>query len=142
MKVLMVCLGNICRSPAAEGIFSNRFPDIEFDSAGTGSWHVGHPPDHRSIEVCGNHGVDIASLRARQVTAVDGEHFDLILGMDQSNVRNLKAIIPQEFHDKIHPIDAHEVGDPYYGIMDGFEVMFQHLEQAADKWAIIWESAN
>ncbi len=138
----MVCLGNICRSPAAEGIFRDRFPKVKFDSAGTGSWHIGHPPDRRSVAVCKKHGIDISSLRARQVVESDGAYFDLILGMDRNNIDDLRDIISPEFHHKIKMIDENEVNDPYYSSSDGFEIMFQHLEKAAKKWKKRFEEGN
>lgn len=142
MKILMVCLGNICRSPAAEGIFRDRFPAITFDSAGTGPWHVGKFPDHRSIAVCKKHDVDISMLLGRQVTAKDGEVFDLIFSMDRNNTDDLYDIIPTKNHHKIHMIDVIEVSDPYFATNDGFEIMFQHLEKAADKWAVRFEAGD
>ncbi|ASZ09507.1 MULTISPECIES: low molecular weight protein-tyrosine-phosphatase [Chitinophaga] len=93
MKILMVCLGNICRSPLAEGIMRHLAQqnglDWEIDSAGTGDWHVGDPPDHRAIKVGHRHGVDIAHLRGRQFTADDFDHFDAIFTMDLNNYRDV-----------------------------------------------------
>ncbi len=134
MKICMVCLGNICRSPAAEGIFKKKFPHWIIDSAGTSAWHIGQPPDKRSIEVCQKHGVDISLQRARQITAKDGEKFDLLLAMDRQNIDDLYHIIDQKYHPKIHLIDHHEVNDPYYSASDGFEIMFQQLENATNRW--------
>lgn len=139
-KILCVCLGNICRSPAAEGIFRfkinerKKSADFLIDSAGTGSWHVGDHPDRRSIQVCDTHGVDISNLCARQLVESDGEAFDFIFGMDRSNIENIKKIIPEQYHHKVHMFDDHEVNDPYYSAFDGFEIMYQQLERAADRW--------
>ena len=152
MKILCVCLGNICRSPAAEGILRYQInqkiqscplekggrrgflENISVDSAGTGSWHVGEPPDKRSTKVCHGHNIDISDQRSRQLVSEDGEIFDLILCMDQSNIANAKDIIPSEYHHKIQLFDNHEVNDPYYSLFDGFEIMFQQLERAAERW--------
>lgn len=134
MKILMVCLGNICRSPAAEGIFRQKSTDWEIDSAGTGSWHVGNPPDKRSMDVCARNGIDISNLRARQVIASDGEYFDVILGMDRNNVDDLHMILDEKYHHKIKMIDKDEVLDPYFSPIDGFDVMFQHIETSAEEF--------
>lgn len=138
MNILCVCLGNICRSPAAEGILRNlaiqKDLDIMVDSAGTGGWHIGDHPDRRSIEICKKHNIDITHLISRKVNEKDGKEFDLILCMDYSNIESTKAIIAPEFHHKIQLFDEREVGDPYYGMYDGFENMFLQLEKAAHCW--------
>jgi protein-tyrosine phosphatase len=139
MKVLFVCLGNICRSPAAEGIFRNHFPDIHFDSAGTTNYHAGHGPDTRSTQVCQDHKVDINQLKARPLTSADGEIFDYILVMDEANLINTKKIIEPQHHKKIHQIDKHEIRDPYFSHADGFEIMFQHLESTLKHWKNQWK---
>ena len=95
-SILFVCLGNICRSPLAEGVLrtvlAEQSKDLAIDSAGTGGWHAGEEPDRRSIAVAAKHGVDISGQRARKVLAQDFTRFDLILGMDRANVRDLKAL--------------------------------------------------
>ncbi len=138
----MVCLGNICRSPAAEGIMRQKLlengyqeeVDFVLDSAGTGSWHIGHPPDPRSQEVCERYGIDITALRARLLEVEDGKNYDYIFGMDYSNVDNIKNTIGVDYHDKVFMFDVHEVNDPYYSASDGFEIMYQHLEKASEVW--------
>ena len=133
-KLLFICLGNICRSPAAEGIARKIFPkDWEIDSAGTGGWHTGDSPDPRSIEVCKNHGIDISMLKARPVRIADDEYFDFLIAMDEQNVRDLKRIFPQKNHHKIIMLDEISVADPYYGGDNGFEIMYQHIEKSLKK---------
>lgn len=142
IKILVFCLGNICRSPAAEVILRDKLIaagyqeglDFELDSAGTGSWHIGGAPDERSIAVCARHGLDSSHLRARQLETADGAYYDLILGMDESNLDNAKKIIAPEYHHKIQLFDKIEVRDPYFGISDGFEIMYQQLENASQVW--------
>jgi protein-tyrosine phosphatase len=134
-SVLFVCLGNICRSPLAEGVFrttvekaglSDRFL---IDSAGTGGWHAGDPPDPRSIEVAARHGIDLTAQRARQVTDRDFEKFSIILAMDSDNLSTLKSRTR-----KGHPglrlflnSPPTNVPDPYYGGEDGFEQVYQMI---------------
>jgi len=141
-KILCVCLGNICRSPTAEGILQNTFEEKGFtegtdfflDSAGTGGWHVGEPPDKRSVLVCQKYGIDISNLRARKLEISDGERFDLLLGMDQENIFNIQEIIPQRYHQKIFLFDDSEVSDPYYGTEESFKQMFRQLKKASERW--------
>lgn len=141
-KILCVCLGNICRSPAAEGILRKQFlaqgkeegKDFMIDSAGTGDWHVGYAPDKRSQAVCDKYGIDISNLKARKIREQDGSDFDLILGMDCTNLENIKKVIPQTHHEKIYLFDEKEVNDPYYAAIEGFEIMYQQLEQASKKF--------
>lgn len=135
----MVCLGNICRSPLAEGIFRQRAREMGIehvfvDSAGTSAYHVGEPPDPRSIAVAARHGIDIRSLRARQLAPDDGERFDWILVMDNQNLRTVQRMLPAS-HSKIHkllrwhaPMNTPDVPDPYYGGEAGFEQVFQLLD--------------
>lgn len=127
MKILLVCLGNICRSPAAEGIARSLYPEWEFDSAGTGSWHIGDPPDTRSLLVCKDHGIDISDLRARKIRIGDDEYFDWIIGMDHQNILDLKNILSEKYHHKIIMLDKDPVEDPYFGGVEGFEIMYQHI---------------
>ena len=142
MKVLMVCLGNICRSPLAEGILKVKAKekglDWEVDSAGTSGWHVGELPDRRSIAVAKQNGIDIMDQRSRQVHPSDFENYDLILAMDASNYNELKKQATTEQTQKIkmilnysYPNENRRVPDPYYE--GGFELVFQLLEQACGK---------
>lgn len=143
MKVLFVCLGNICRSPTAEGVFRHYVEQaglsdqVTIDSAGTSDWHIGKTPDPRTIAAAAQRGYDVSTLRGRQATAEDFNEFDLILAMDQSNLTNLQAIQPA--HSKAElalylprfGISPDEVPDPYYGGEDGFELVLDMLEQAS-----------
>ncbi len=141
MKVLMVCLGNICRSPLAEGILKDKIKaknlDWTVDSAGTGSWHVGDTPDSRSIAVAATHGLDITDQRGRQFKAADLESYDLIFAMDSSNYQNiLKLASSDAQREKVQLVMNMEkpgynqnVPDPYYGD-DGFEDVYQMLDRA------------
>ncbi len=147
-KILIVCMGNICRSPAAEGILKvefqkagfevfqegDNFADVFIDSAGTHSYHIGSPPDSRSVEVCQKYGIDISNYKARRLEKIDGEIFDLILVMDSQNMKDAKEIISPENHFKIHYFSDSEVADPYYGGKEGFEKMFAQLRKSAVKW--------
>lgn len=140
-SVLFVCMGNICRSPLAEGIFRKGLTDagleaqVEIDSAGTGNWHAGDAPDIRSIETAGRHGIDISMQRARQIEALDFDRFDLVLAMDRSNEATLKARAPSSRHDRIHLFCDHTLGrrddipDPYYGGGDGFDNVYELLRE-------------
>lgn len=145
MKVLFVCLGNICRSPAAEGIFRRIVQtnglegQVTMDSAGTGGWHQGEPPDARMIEHARNRGYDLSTLRARQFHPVhDFSRFDLILTMDESNMNNVLRMTKDEEHRlKVKPMTSYckihsvsEVPDPYYKEEDGFELVLDILEDA------------
>ncbi|MFA7615696.1 MAG: low molecular weight protein-tyrosine-phosphatase [Weeksellaceae bacterium] len=135
-KILMVCLGNICRSPLAEGIMRSKLGDhILIDSAGTGDWHAGEHPDRRAITVAKNHGVDISKLRARQVSLSDFDEFDLIFAMDESNFRNLQNLTSdpnRKSKIKMMLGDA-DVPDPYWGDAADFENVFQLLSAAIDE---------
>ncbi|MEO1517662.1 MAG: low molecular weight protein-tyrosine-phosphatase [Bacteroidota bacterium] len=145
MKILMVCLGNICRSPLAEGILqekiSSRQLDWQVDSAGTGYWHVGESPDPRSVEVAARHQIDISGQRARQFEAADLDRYDLIMAMDSANYRSImRHASSKEQEDKVHlimnfwqPGYNENVPDPYYGAGDGFERVFQMLDKACGK---------
>ncbi|WP_153771454.1 low molecular weight protein-tyrosine-phosphatase [Labrenzia sp. CE80] len=141
-SILFVCLGNICRSPLAEGIFRHTLKEtgqvegVQIDSAGTGAWHEGHPPDPRSIEVAARYGIDISDQRARQVRQQDFSDFDLILAMDKSNLSKLRQIAPKAAtaHLRLF-LDApeQEVPDPYYGGDQGFEAVFHMLRSASKR---------
>jgi protein-tyrosine phosphatase len=142
MKVLMVCLGNICRSPLAEGILKHKAKEAglnwQVDSAGIGGWHAGELPDHRSIAVAKNYGIDITDQRARKFKASDLDTFDLILAMDEENyddiLRHAKRHEQRKKVDMImnfsRPNSNTIVPDPYY---DGrFELVFNMLDEACD----------
>lgn len=140
VRVLFVCLGNICRSPLAEGVLRALAEQkglafaLEIDSAGTGAWHIGDPPDRRSIQAARRHGIDISALRGRQVAAADFDDFDIILGMDENNVRTLKRLAPEGTAQKVHLFldyasgESRDVPDPYYDGPEAFEALYQMLE--------------
>jgi len=141
MRILMVCLGNICRSPLAEGILRHKAEqnglDWEIDSAGTGGWHVGDPPDPRSIKVARQFGIDISAQRARQFKVDDFDLFDQIFVMDTENLRDILRLVPtQEYSKKValilnqvYPEKLKSVPDPYYND-DSFEPVFRMLDKA------------
>ncbi|MDG2370483.1 MAG: low molecular weight phosphotyrosine protein phosphatase [Flavobacteriales bacterium] len=145
MKILMVCLGNICRSPLAHGILEKKIEQHNLnaivDSAGTGSWHIGNPPDIRSIEIAKKNGVSISDQRARQFIKIDFEEFDLIYVMDKNNLNDLSNL---DYNNKysgkiklilneINPSENMDVPDPYYGDNNGFKIVYDLLENACDK---------
>lgn len=144
VSVLFVCLGNICRSPTAHGVFqgmvdSNGFGHaIRVDSAGTGDWHIGHSPDQRTAQVAATKGYDLSSLRARLVTSDDFHRFDYVIAMDSLNLKDLKHMQPADytgflglFLDFSTQKSYREVPDPYYGGEDGFELVFNLVEEAS-----------
>lgn len=143
-SILFVCLGNICRSPLAEGIMihlkQKHELDIQIDSAGTANYHVGEKPDHRTIANAKKNGVDLNSLRARQFNAQDFENFDHIFVMDQNNYKNVKALAKKEsdhqkislFLNSLYPNENMEVPDPYYGTEQDFEDVFQLVYKACE----------
>ena len=146
MRILMVCLGNICRSPLAEGILKDKVKKAglawEVDSAGIGDWHTGELPDKRSISTARQYAIDISDQRARQIRKEDLLHFDLILAMDDSNLRQIQLLAKQVQNPKSQiemilnysaPGKNQSVPDPYYGGLDGFEKVFQLLDEATDK---------
>ncbi len=143
-NVLFVCLGNICRSPTAEGVFrefvrvEGLHDEIVIDSAGTGAWHVGEPPDQRAQAAAISRGYDLSAQRARQVRSTDFEQHDLILAMDRANYDDLHALCPIQLRDRIHLFlsfargaDVDEVPDPYYGAGDGFQRVLDLVEDAS-----------
>ena len=146
IKILTVCLGNICRSPAAEGILRDQLikagavegKDFILDSAGTSAWHINNAPDNRSQAVCKSYGIDISAQKARQIKFTDGEEYDYILEMDYSNLENLKKVIGGDVKAEVALFDTVEVNDPYYSPSDGFEIMYQQLERAAQVWVKRW----
>ncbi|AWM12904.1 low molecular weight phosphotyrosine protein phosphatase [Flavobacterium sp. NRK F10] len=139
-KILMVCLGNICRSPLAEGILQSKLPKQNFivDSAGTGGWHAGELPDERSIATAQEHGVDITYQRARKFRTDDFETFDYIYTMDMSNYKDVLSLAPDEdakqkvklILNELFPEENVEVPDPYYGGLNGFENVYRMLDEA------------
>jgi len=141
-KILAVCLGNICRSPAGEGVLKARANarnlHVKIDSAGTGAWHVGNPPDPRMIKTAARRNIDISAQRARQVDTADFYQFDTILAMDQSNFDDLMQMAPHNREANIHLFldfaggDTREMPDPYYGKADGFEHVLDLVERGAD----------
>lgn len=141
-KVLFVCLGNICRSPAAEGVLRARARargmKLTIDSAGTGAWHVGDPPDARMIKAAAKRGYDISYQRARQVEFSDFYEFDYLLAMDLSNMSNLLEIAPPNRSCDIRLFldfsdgETRETPDPYYGSGDGFERVLDLIESGAE----------
>ena len=143
-SVLFVCLGNICRSPIAEGVFrhivskAGKLDGLRIDSAGLGSWHVGQPPDSRAQDALASRGIDISDLRARQVTREDFETFDLILAMDKSNRQGLMKLAPKDQQHKIRlfmdcapNFGVHEIPDPFFGDKDGFDYVVQLIDAAS-----------
>lgn len=140
-RVLFVCLGNICRSPLAEGLFIHLAKEAgleeryEVESAGTSAYHVGERPDPRSVEVAARHGVELPS-RARQVREQDFEAFDLIVAMDGQNVRDLLERCPPGHRDKVRrlreydPQGGEDVPDPYYGGPGGFDEVYAMVERS------------
>lgn len=144
VKVLFVCLGNICRSPTAEGVFRKLVADaglnkrIEIDSAGTASWHHGKAPDPRTVAAAKLRNVDLSVLRARAVKPSDFDEFDYILAMDEDNLANLQAIKPDHYTGYLglflnfgSQTTYLEVPDPYHGGCEGFELVLDLVEDAA-----------
>jgi protein-tyrosine phosphatase len=145
LSVLFVCMGNICRSPTAEGVFRKKVEDagladaIHIDSAGTHAYHIGEPPDARSQRYAEKRGYDLSRLRARKVSAEDFARFDYVLAMDHDNLDRLKAACPREHAHKLtlfmefaRKHDSKIVPDPYYGNGNGFERVLDYIEDAAD----------
>tara|TARA_R110000787_G_scaffold286385_1_gene404538 strand:- start:15497 stop:15949 length:453 start_codon:yes stop_codon:yes gene_type:complete len=141
-KILMVCLGNICRSPLAEGILKSKIDSnkVFVDSAGTGHWHIGNKPDPRSIEVAKKHQLDITNQRGRQFSKQDFDNFDYIFVMDTSNKENVLSLARNDWDkekvhlilDELFPNENVDVPDPYYGGGQGFESVYQMLEEACE----------
>ena len=143
-SVLFVCLGNICRSPLAEGAFRKVVEDLGaggrvlIDSAGTGGWHQGEAPDPRSIAVAARNGIDISAQRARQVVKADFSRFEHILAMDSSNLTNLRKLSPAEAPARLRlflEAEGMDVPDPYYGGPAGFETVFRMVMRGAEDLA-------
>jgi protein-tyrosine phosphatase len=142
VKILMVCLGNICRSPLAEGILASKLPKDKFivDSAGTGNWHVGKQPDTRSIATAKKNGLDISLQKGKHFTPQHFEEFDYIYVMDGSNYDDVLFLAKSDEHkkkvsrilDELFPGDNVDVPDPYYGLQNGFDMVYEMLDEATD----------
>lgn len=145
IKILFVCMGNICRSPTAEGVFRHLVQQAQLqdrittDSAGTHAYHVGEQPDPRARATAQQRGVDLSDIRARRVTAEDFERFDYVLAMDQDNYDILAELCPVELMSRLYlflqfapDLSHREVPDPYYGGSKGFERVFDMVELAAE----------
>jgi protein-tyrosine phosphatase len=143
MKIIMVCLGNICRSPMAEGILRHKTGDfaIEIDSAGTSNYHEGEGPDPRAVKTLRKKGIDISHLHARQFEVADFDRFDQIYAMDKSNYQNIIKLARNQadvekvslFVNELYPGSDGEVPDPYFGGPDGFEQVFELLDETTDR---------
>jgi protein-tyrosine phosphatase len=145
MRILFICMGNICRSPSAEGIFRHLLAqrqvdlEVEVDSAGTHDYHVGEPPDPRAISAARRRGIDLSTLRARSVQPQDFENFDLLIAMDEQNLRELRSRSGPVYASRLRlmmdfapDVGRRAVPDPYYGGPQGFEDVLDLLEQASE----------
>ena len=141
VKILMVCLGNICRSPLAEGILRSKLPENYIvDSVGTGNWHVGHSPDPRSIKIANQKGIDISDLKGRQFCVDDFSKFDYIYAMDNQNYKNVIALATTEAEkskvrlilNELFPDENVDVPDPYFGLENGFEKVYDMLDEVCE----------
>lgn len=147
LRVLFVCLGNICRSPTAHGMLRARLAEadlaeqVEVESAGTGTWHIGHPPDTRAMAAAAERDIDISDLRARKVKRSDFDDFDYVIAMDHDNLSDLQALAAGQgsSHAQIRLMadfsPSHRgqaVGDPYYGGDDGFECVLDMISACVD----------
>ena len=142
-RVLFVCMGNICRSPTAQGVFEHVIADTplrdaEVDSAGTHAYHAGEPPDGRSQEAAKRRGIDLSAQRARKVVPADFEHYNYVLAMDSDNHQMLMAQCPPEYRERVRLFlefaperNVRDVPDPYYGGRDGFETVLDLVEAAS-----------
>ena len=143
-RILLVCMGNICRSPTAEVVLRNYIKNnglgdlVEVDSAGTHGYHVGEAPDTRTQRAAALRGYNLSQLRARKVARQDLDYFDLILAMDKSNLDNLKRLASPEQYERIKlfmeyapNFDDEEVPDPYYGLGHGFDLVLDMVEDAS-----------
>lgn len=146
-KILLVCLGNICRSPTAEGVLRHKAKQaglsLHFDSAGTANYHSGEPPDPRTIHHAHRRGYDLSSLRARQIRAEDFVEFDLILAADEANLAELKRRCPTTLHAKLHLfLKTRALPDPYYGGAEDFEKVLDLVEKQAETWLQAWSNGS
>lgn len=145
VKVLFVCMGNICRSPTAHGVFQRMVEQtglsrhVEVDSAGTHAYHIGNPPDPRAQSAALRRGIDLSLQRARRVEASDFKRFDYLLAMDEENLKSLRAACPPQYVHKLSlfmeyapELRMHEVPDPYYGGASGFEQVLDLVEAASE----------
>ncbi len=142
VKILMVCLGNICRSPLAEGILASKLPNDKFivDSAGTGAYHIGKQPDQRSIIIAQKHGLNITHQQARQFSSRDFDTFDYIFAMDNSNYNNIIELAKTEAQKEkvdmilnyLFPGENVDVPDPFYGLQNGFDMVYEMLDETCD----------
>ncbi len=144
-KILFICMGNICRSPTAEGVFRKLLSErnlhhlIETDSAGTEGWHTGSAPDGRAQQTAGQRGIDISGLRARQISQADMEYYDLIIAMDHDNHSRLHSLAGEQHGHKIRLLLEYserfsdtEVPDPYYGGDHGFDLVLDMIEESCE----------
>lgn len=142
VKILMVCLGNICRSPLAEGLLTSKLPADKFvvDSAGTGNWHVGRQPDERSIAIAKKNGLDISCQKGKQFSISDFDTFDYIYVMDSTNYQDVLALARNETDrskvsmilNELFPGENVDVPDPYFGLQNGFDTVYGMLDQACE----------
>jgi protein-tyrosine phosphatase len=143
VRVLFVCMGNICRSPLAQGVFQGVLrregleDEVFVDSAGTGAWHVGEPPDERALSAASLRGVDISSQRARRIDPEDCQNFDYIVTMDEENYRAVAGLcrgsaVVRPFLDFATDSPEREVPDPYYGGPEGFDYVLDLVEEASE----------
>ncbi len=144
VKVLFVCMGNICRSPTAQGVFETLVAkeglaqQVEIDSAGTHAYHVGNPPDQRASQAALQRGIDLSAQRARKVLATDFLEYDYVLAMDRSNYEDLRALCHPDYEQRLHlflefapDTGERDVPDPYYGGTEGFERVLDLIEAAS-----------
>lgn len=142
IKILMVCLGNICRSPLAEGILASKLPNDKFivDSAGTGSWHIGNQADERSIAIAKKNKLDISKQKGRQFTTTDFDNFNYIYVMDNSNYLDVVQVANNKVQtekvqlilNELYPNENVDVPDPYFGLPNGFESVYKMLDEVCD----------
>ena len=142
VKILMVCLGNICRSPLAQGILASKLPENKFtvDSAGTGSWYVGHSPDDRSVAIAKKNKLNISNQKGRQFATTDFDTFDYIFVMDNSNYKDVIQLAQssdqkekvQLILNVLFPDENVDVPDPYYGLSNGFKIVYDMLDEACE----------